>query len=41
MGAHFTDVEGARVPYDNWNEMIGVLANHIRSGKELLDRSKM
>ena len=41
MGAHFTDVEGAREPYNNWNEMIGVLANHIRSGQELLERSKM
>ena len=35
MGRHFTDVEAARQPYNNWNELIGIFAAHLRANREM------
>jgi len=35
MGRHFTDVEAARQPYNNWNELIGIFASHLRANREM------
>ena len=38
MGRHFTDLESAREPYSNWNELIGIFAAHLRAGREVTAR---
>ena len=38
MGRHFTDIESAREPYSNWNELIGIFASHLRASREITAR---
>jgi predicted RNA-binding Zn-ribbon protein involved in translation (DUF1610 family) len=38
MGRHFSDIESARAPYSNWNELIGIFASHLRASREITAR---
>ena len=38
MGAHLTDLDAARAPFDNWNEMIGIFANHVAASRSIAAR---
>ena len=38
MGVHLTDVESARAPFENWNEMIGIFANHVAASRSIAAR---
>ena len=38
MGAHLTDLEAARAPFENWNEMIGIMGNHVAACRSIVSR---
>jgi hypothetical protein len=35
MGRKFTNLDAARTPYSNWNELIGIFASHLRASREM------
>ena len=40
-GAQFKDVEAVQTPYSNWNELIGIVANHVAASRAMLRRSSL
>jgi len=38
MGSHFTSEEAAREPFSNFNELIGIFANHVAASRRFLSR---
>ena len=38
MGAHLTDVDAARAPFEHWNEMIGIFGNHVAASRSIASR---
>ena len=36
-GAQYTDVDATRQPFDNWAELIGVIANNVAASRALVD----
>ena len=38
MGSHFTSEDAAREPFSNFNELIGIFANHVAASRRFLSR---